>query len=479
MKLTKLVLSCAILTTALGIAVTSPSYAHAQEEPSANTPLLPRVPANVNTTFAFVGPGVAGEIADLTREGISTAGAIQAIRLQSEVDRTRLLSRVEAALGSAYAGAWFEPGVARLHIGVTSPTSRRAVEAIVAQADLTSGVSLIAVRSTWAQLGTAQTQWNRRLAHLLAHYEATTSLAPQHNAVNIVLGSLVPSAELVALEHEASAATVKVLISVSSSPGFRATLYAKKTICNKFAEDKAYCEKPITSGVTIESELRLPSEKTETCTAGPMAIPKDRTKETLETYLLTAGHCISKVGEKWFAFDLKGVKREIGTVSEALSESLGDKADVAAIKIINPGEWTEGGNTPVFAGYAPWIETAPESILVPTQENAIAGHTNCVEGQTTGELCGTIEEVKKTLGKLEGMAVEKNTVKLGQGDSGAPWISSEASSPNYAEGVEVGELKPSGRPFYQELQSAFKELKLNLELLTLANETRPACPMMD
>jgi hypothetical protein len=62
----------------------------------------------------------------LTRQGISTARAEQAINVQSEIARTELVSKLEAALGSTFAGVWFEPPHARSSVsGITHDCQRK------------------------------------------------------------------------------------------------------------------------------------------------------------------------------------------------------------------------------------------------------------------------------------------------------------------------------------------------------------------
>lgn len=169
------------------------------------------------------------EIAVLTSQGISPTRALQALDVQREVARTGLVSKVEAALGDAFAGVWFEPAAAQFHIGVTSDASMEIAKQAVAQAGLTAGVTITPVRSTWAALVTAQQEWSNRLAKLLASQEAATGLDAQHNAVSIAISSSVPARERTALNDEAATAGVNVLLRVDPPSRFQLEPVAAKT----------------------------------------------------------------------------------------------------------------------------------------------------------------------------------------------------------------------------------------------------------
>jgi hypothetical protein len=155
------------------------------------------------------------EIAVLRSRGISPARALQALDVQGEVARTGLVGKVEAALGDAFAGVWFDPAAAQFHIGVTSNASTEVARQVVAQAGLTAGVTITPVRSTWAALVGARQEWSTRLAKLLAGQHAAIGLDAQHNAVSISISSSVSARERSALQEAAANAGVNVLVSVA------------------------------------------------------------------------------------------------------------------------------------------------------------------------------------------------------------------------------------------------------------------------
>jgi len=429
--------------------------------------------ATAITAQGSIGSLLTRETAVLTRKGLSQTHASRAIDIQSQIAKANLVSKLEAAMGAAFAGVWFNPTAAQLHVGVTSPASERAVSSILARAGLSSAVVETPARFTWAQLQAAQQQWIPRLASLFAHAEVQTALNAQLNSVSITLSSAVPRRERAALQHLAARDDASVRV-VRGPLGV--TRDGMSTECSGFKSGAAYCNKTLTSGVTIESFTNK-----ELCTAGPMAIPKTNKSAT---YLLTAGHCIKKgggLGGKWYAYTRGGTKQEIGVAAEYYDET---KADVGAILINNPGFWVNTSkdrvNTskdPVFADTAEWTKEPALSHLVEGERQPVKGKTNCHEGQTTGQSCGEIGEVGITAnvgGELVEGLVEDIGAMRESGDSGGPWlfIQTKAPYPVLMEGTHEG--FNGAKLYYEPMSSIFKALtKLNLELLTTANETRP------
>lgn len=403
------------------------------------------------------------ELAALAREQISAEHASRALDVQDKIAQAGLVSKVEATLGRAYAGVWFEPATAQLRVGVTSPASRRKVARTAAQAGLGASVTEMYVRSTWPELLAAQGLLNHELAQLLAHEEAETAVIPQRNAVSIAVSSSVSSSERAAVKREASRAGVRTLFVLVPGSQLRLARTINTTECNDFQTNKAFCDKPITPGVTITSAIGG------RCTAGPLTTSK-ATKA--ETYLLTAGHCIDETGGtgvSWFALNRSGARAEIGKAAESVDNT---KGDVGAILVNRPGEWGLSGTTPVFAVTAQWnLPGELRSYRVNGLQLPVIGFLDCKQGQTGGETCGTITKIG-TIGGVEGV-VEDTGAEVRPGDSGGPWIAqSITKSGIYLEGTTIGLIESTRKPVWEPLDTAFLLLKgLDLELLTLSNES--------
>jgi streptogrisin C len=439
-------------------------------------------PASAITTAGLV-PPLSRETAVLTRQGISPARASRAIDVQSEVAETGLVSKVETALAGAYAGVWFEPATAQLHVGVTSPASRLAAEETVARAGMATDVTETPVGSTRAQLVSAQNRWNRRLAQLLARAEAQIALAPQLDAVVLTLSSSTPAQERAAIEREASVAGgVRTLVAVVPSSQLRLTTQNGPSQCKAFVAEKAYCNKTLTSGITIQSQFVGGIAKV--CTAGPTARGKGAGKGKI--YLLTAGHCIKNAGGngiKWLAYTTTAEEKEIGKAVEFVNgvgtSCASECGDFGAI-VLESQYWEEAGSsTPVFAGTAEWGAAEPlKAYEVKRQEKPVVGVTNCHEGQTSGQSCGQIkaENVTTTISGIvyEGLVEDKGANGRG-GDSGGPWMIIEKTGETLMEGTLAGGPEGNGVTLYYEpLKTIFGKLSTEMELLTRLNEYR--CP---
>ena len=450
---------CAIVAVALGTAI-----AAALSKKSDGDRLTP---ASLIAESSSVPSFFAREQASLVQIGISPKRALKALTVQSELAQTGLAHTIEAHLGSAFAGIWFEPATAKLHIGVTSPASRHTVQELAARARLADDVVVTTVRSTWPQLVAAQEQWNGRLARLLARAEAETALAPQKNAVLVKLGLSVAPPELAVLKRDASAADVNVALALVPKGELTITPLGTPAECSAFVTGLANCNPTITAGVTIEGPRLV-------CTAGPLATPR-ATKS--ETYLLTAGHCTEGggVGSKFYAYSKSGTKEEIGPIAEIVWNT---KADVSAIKVNNPGFWVTGNSKdPVYAGVAEWTKVAQSAFPVEGLREPMVGANTCHEGSTTGQLCGIIRALnvgdggRARSGLVE---VEVPGAETLGGDSGGPWMFIQPNRSVLMEGTEVGGAASlASNSAYEPVGTSFAELKgLNLDLLTKGNEVR-------
>jgi hypothetical protein len=408
----------------------------------------------------------------------SSERSSQAAEVEAKIAEVDLRRRLEVAMGGEFAGIWFDPLTARLHVGTASSAGRSSAEAVAAQTGLAEFVVLTSVRSTWAQLEGAQRDWGRRLADLFERAEVQTSLAPDLNSVQVKLGSLVPPARRDALERVAAADDVRVSVLVVE----RADLGAEPiTRCAKFSPKKAHCDPTIVGGVTIEGGSTG-------CTAGPAVTLKDRTKpaDATDTFVLTAGHCVNNaggIGEKWYAYDKNGAKKEEVGIGLSFIDA---ETDIGVIEMTTKFWARANDPIPVDPAVAAWDtgkETSPT--VVKAAGSPIKGTKSCFSGQRSGTNCGTIVEehlVKTVEGAKQENVFElklEGEGKVGKGDSGAP-VFTEAT-PSTVQGVMVAaDLDPKTEEgtvgYLHSLSLAFEKLKelkkLEFELLKESNQRR-------
>lgn len=414
------------------------------------------------------------EIAVLTDQGISSAQALEAIRVRGFLTASDIVRKTEAAMGAEFGGVWFEPATAQLHVGATSAAGRKKAKAVATQTGLAANVTVTTVRSTMATLLATQRQWNAKLADLFAHDQVKTGIEPQHNAVSITLSSSVPSSELAAIKREAAAANANVLVTVSkgASIGF---VPLAKTECKTWVSSKAYCNPSLTPGVTILGTIKctkvanqiganfyLTEEECEErakvgkkgewereipiCSAGPEAITNAG-----ERVVLTAGHCIDAAKETWYTKNKAEAESTFGKVENfvfggAAGAKKGDYADLSIEAAWQTGKPKE----PVFAVTAEWKKMNEKkeetSYPVKAEQVPIVNTPNCHVGQTSGESCGEIKMTNVTVPYeaghiVEGLVEATGANLIGEGgDSGGPWLTIEANQEALMEGLLSGRI---------------------------------------
>lgn len=390
---------------------------------------------------------------------------------QLEIARSRVTSRLEAALGDDFGGIWLDPSTAQLHVGVPSAESRHSAEAAASDAGVAGIVTETPVRSTWTELKAAQHRWAERMADLFDRAEVVTSLRAQYNALEVELGSAVPDSRRVALERAAALDDANVLVRTGQSKHFRVEDQKR---CATFVSGSAKCDPTIVAGVSLVHD----KEAKAACTAGPTIIPKDASSAALATdrRILTAGHCIAAGMNSWYAYyrKIEPEKQLIGLASFYLS---GHIADIGIISMDPMSKWRQAGFTPVNPAIAQWNNKAEtDPIPVIGEREPFENAETCISGQISGKLCGKVVAVGKTFKDKSNMA-EVN-VNTQPGDSGAPWYAKEYAEAGggLVEGVHTGVNESNNTAVFQPLKIGLEKLKeqtgADYELLTTTNEER-------
>ncbi len=359
--------------------------------PAPNTNRLSLAPKDALKVTAILTVCVATALVAASASALAASPNIEAkaMALQSQVAKTKLGRKVLDALGTAYAGVWFEPASAQFHVGVTSTDSSQVVTRLAEQTGLAADVVATPVRSTWAELVAAQDEWSKRLAGLVRSSDATTGLEPKSNAVSITLSSSVSESELAELKTGAAEANVNVLIKVDPSPKIEWAQAAKKTCEAAFTSGSAFCEEAITAGAGIGVESPEP-----VCTAGP-----DLTEGT-EIWMLTAGHCLGAEtgGEGFVNTEVTsaypaGKLKLVGKDGTRYYNKARDMAEVRVLSKAEGGFFAEALPIPVPAVVAEWVKSPKTPHSVEGFEEAAVGQKVCKQGMKSGEKCGSVLEV--------------------------------------------------------------------------------------
>jgi hypothetical protein len=429
------------------------------------------LPVDTPSTPAVLGP--------LFNHQVYAGPAISpaALSLQRRVAAAHVAHAVNAALGDAFAGVWFEPASAEFHVGVTSSAGRQAAERVASRADLAGQVVETPVRSTWSALIAAQNRWDRTHEQLLENNEAMTGVNPSHNSVSISLSSSIPSSERRALESEAANAPVAISVEVVAPSQLPIT---RKAGCKApFVENEAFCEKTVVSGVRIAAPEGP-------CTAGPMLI------EGTTTYVLTAGHCIGpEENDEPHAITeavtsayptSTGTQREIGKEGTWYNFK---PRDFAEVKVNPKSQFTQEGAIPVPALMAEWAKNPATPHAVEGVEEAISGQEICHEGQSSGENCGEVGKLN-VIGADTEHVVEVSACS-NAGDSGGPYFMRTGKEKILVMGTEVGgpkpdckELSPPYKSYFEPLIGIAGAAEFGIlatfkgqQVLTVLNERRP------
>jgi hypothetical protein len=237
------------------------------------------------------------------------------------------------------------------------------------------------------------------------------------------------------------------------------------TSCEFESQGDAFCEKTITSGVSITGQyVDEDGDDAEAgCTAGPMMV------EGTETFLLTAGHCFTSIEPdgtitnitSWFSeYPTKpkvAKAREIGKAGKFFSPVVQVKYDTGEIVVSPaPSEFAREPTPPplfpdpVPADMAEWGkfgETPPQKVArrvppaviasteVSGEEKSVENQVNCHEGAVSGEQCGIVGKAGVKLGKTENLVEDSACAE--HGDSGGPYFFRKGKEV-LIQGTEVG-----------------------------------------
>jgi len=343
------------------------------------------------TSAAGISPEV---LAALQRDLGLTADQVKA-RVAQQARASKIDSKLQALLGPAFGGSWFDARSGTLVVGVTEPQRLAEVMAAGAEARLVQhsqaeldGIiaELDALAGKANDSGKGQRSAGGKL-HLAVAGLTGWRVDPTTNTVVVT-----------ALAGRPRAAVLDRLARYGDAVRVEFTDVAPRTTANFMDGGDA-----INGG---------------SCSAGFNL----RNASTGQGYLLTAGHCVS-------AGSL--TTGQGGVIFGPVLESWFPTFDDAIVRNDNPGYWIQG----------PWVDTNPSNgpvIVISGFSDSPVGTSICKSGITTKLTCGTITAKDETVvfdGTNTVYGLTRHSACVEKGDSGG---ANYRVSGNSAEGVTSG-----------------------------------------
>lgn len=364
-------------------------------------------------------------------------------RLQIQDDASLVLNDAIAALGTSFAGAWYDPSDGgRLKIAVASSQASGAVPSgansdNARQALATQGVDqyadFVGVNASWDDLLAAQQLVNQRLANELPTGTFRTSLDPTTNSVAVTTADDLSPQQSDVVRSTAAAATLPAAaptaqqpIDIKLSTTKRSALVATAKSCAFLYGGQLYCDPALRGGVVIGSTY-------DQCTAGFLV----KSLSDSKPYLLTAGHCLyGDGGTQWSTHFSDGSLHGIGyRHSWTWGSATGGSGDYGIIGIDNVPGWGLTNNSYIWVGPSAGGTTTQNSFYSITGVGTSARgmvicttggmqfpngyHTDC--GTVTNLNVGTTEIVGGVSSVVTGLGAA-NTCNGVDGNSGGPYF---------------------------------------------------------
>ncbi len=301
--------------------------------------------------------------------------------LSSQADAIALDKKLQAQLGSAFAGSVFDPASGKLTVLVSKQSELAAVKAAGAEAKL--------VERSRGQLNKIKAELDTAAGKAEGTNAAVRKVNGERKAAVAGLSSWYV---------DPASNTVHVTAA-------KGKLGKAKQSLAKYGNAVSVVEETVAAVPTGQFVDGGDGYNGNNCSVGFNL----RNKSTGQGYILTAGHCVSK-GQTVYGFDWN----KFGVVLESWFPGLDD----ALVRNDNSGYWYQG----------PWVDTNPSLggfINVSGHTDAPVGTTLCKSGIKTKWTCGQItaknETVTYSAGSVYGLT--RHSACVEKGDSGGANVS--------------------------------------------------------
>jgi len=414
--------------------------------------------------LGLIGPEVAsavthsGPLDKLEVRGYAQAFGVSGTIAESHLLRQRegsaLPEELKQAMGSRYAGLWFDNEAGRFVVPVPGAGGAAAAVQTLASTRLSaSAYQTEEVSTTWLALERAQKDLTAALSLQAVRGEVETAIDPRTNAVVLWLGEGVDSSAEAEMKELAARQPVKVEVRQYPVQRFRVETTSCKTTSPRA------CDAPLRGGVDLGS-ISVEHRGTESVEYRATGICSAGFKATGNLYgnrfILTAGHCqaLRPGVSGWFSETANTSEHNIGPMEEFTFGPTGDWAKIKA-----NGSWWD--NSPWPSEVAHYWEDQEYPIYY--EAWSYPGEYVCLSGAKSGTTCGNVLQTHLEglhVGEGGGVYLPPETEVIGvcttKGDSGGPIFSFSA---NTALGLlSAGEGEPGEgancRAFYTEITEA-------------------------
>jgi hypothetical protein len=339
---------------------------------------------------------------------------VAASHLAVQAKGAGMVAELRNALGSDFAGVWFDNKTGRFHIGIVNDNDRPAVTNVLAARDLVNDTDLDAVKYTWDELAAAETGVTRRISVYASSHTARVGIDPSVNGLTVDVASDAaqqdvasfatttgPAGDVPVRMHRVAPAALDVTPDACVFPN---------------------CDHPLRGGVRIENDQIIQCSNgtwacVTGCSEGALAVRSG------STFIITAGHCI-KAGGTWEAQQANGVPHNIGPSGGSFVDA--SRGDAGAINVSNSSWWMQSGWTPETAAWNVDLDHPTTG-----SDYGYVGEFTCHFGYATGNppdgsACGTTtaQNVYNIYYARWGQVspLDVSTACSMEGDSGGPVI---------------------------------------------------------
>ncbi len=432
-------LGIALVAIIVGVGVVESECASAETPdlvaPAAVVPLAPPPPDPV--------------VAEAYANTFHVTTAVAQERLTLEERAGNIASDLGSALGSSYAGVWFDNSTGRFNIAVASPSSAtspaavakvNAAQTVASELEVSAATDIRTVGTSLDAITAAQSKIDQSLHQLVLDDELQTAPNEEIDELELLASASASAADKRRIEATATEDGVPTRIVTRPASDFEV-----HTASCSFPD----CGRPIEGGVEIWTG-------SEFCSAGYLA---QGNEPPYHWFVITAGHCGRGRPLTWYA-STGGEVHQLGTMNHAVWNIDGDygRIDITGtwwgIGVEEPFSAFWGINTHYPTRYTGW---------------SVEGTYGCRTGAAeNGAQCGTILHRGMTIneGGVEVAGEFEVSACANEGDSGGPFMMNY-----YAVGIFTALNARCGSggavSYYSEVMNAIVPANLNVTIDTI------------